>query len=115
MDFRHQITSPDGLSGVSCDALVLVATGDSVDTTLGAPLAGALSDAIAHYSTAPAGFDDTRTFLIAFDQGPSEDSALRTVREKAELAALPGAQTVAQIELPPLSRREMPEELISKN
>ena len=47
MDFRHQITSPDGLSGVSCDALVLVATGDSVDTTLGAPLAGALSDAIA--------------------------------------------------------------------
>src|SRR5258705_6930501 len=47
MDFRHQITSPDGLSSVSCDALVLVATGDSVDTTLGAPLAGALSDAIA--------------------------------------------------------------------
>ena len=47
MDFRHQISSPDGLSGVACDALVLVATGDSVDTTLGAPLAGALSDAIA--------------------------------------------------------------------
>jgi len=47
MDFRHQISSPDGLSGVVCDALVLVATGDSVDTTLGAPLAGALSDAIA--------------------------------------------------------------------
>jgi len=47
MDFRHQVTSPDGLSSVSCDALVLVATGDSVDTTLGAPLAGALSDAIA--------------------------------------------------------------------
>jgi leucyl aminopeptidase len=47
MDFRHQISSPDGLSSVACDALVLVATGDSVDTTLGAPLAGALSDAIA--------------------------------------------------------------------
>jgi leucyl aminopeptidase len=47
MDFRHQISSPDGLSNVACDALVLVATGDSVDTTLGAPLAGALSDAIA--------------------------------------------------------------------
>jgi leucyl aminopeptidase len=47
MDFRHQISSPDGLSGVVCDALVLVATGDSVDTTLGTPLAGALSDAIA--------------------------------------------------------------------
>ena len=26
MDFRHQITSPDGLSGVSCDALVLDST-----------------------------------------------------------------------------------------
>jgi putative ABC transport system permease protein len=75
----------------------------------------ALSDGIANYATAPAGFDDRRTFVIAFDQGPGEDSALRTAREKVELAGLPGVQTVAQVELPPLSRREMPDELISKN
>ena len=47
MDFRHQISSADALSGLSCDALVLIVTGESVDPTLDAPLASALSDALA--------------------------------------------------------------------
>ena len=48
MDFRHQILLPDALAGLSCDALVLVVTGDAVDTQLAAPLGAALSDALAH-------------------------------------------------------------------
>ena len=48
MDFRHQISSPDRLAALACDALVLVVNGDAVDPGLDAPLAAALSDAIAH-------------------------------------------------------------------
>jgi leucyl aminopeptidase len=48
MDFRHQISSPDNLASLTCDALVLVVTGDAVDAALDAPLAAALSDALAH-------------------------------------------------------------------
>ena len=47
MDFRHQISAPATLAGLSCDALVLVVTGDAVDATLDAPLAAALNDALA--------------------------------------------------------------------
>jgi leucyl aminopeptidase len=47
MDFRLQNSSPDALAGLSCDALVLVVVGDAVDPTLDAPLAAALSDALA--------------------------------------------------------------------
>ena len=76
MDFRHQVVSPDGLASVSCDALVLVVTGDAVDTTLGAPLGGALSDAIAQgdlalkagkslYLHRPAGVKATRVVFAA--------------------------------------------------
>ncbi len=46
MDFRHQISSPDTLASLACDALVLVVTGDAVDPALDAPLAAALSDAL---------------------------------------------------------------------
>ena len=48
MDFRHQILGADALAGLTCDALVLIVTGDAVDTTLDAPLGAALSDALAH-------------------------------------------------------------------
>ena len=47
MDFRHQISLPDTLAGLTCDALVLVVTGDAVDAALEAPLAAALRDALA--------------------------------------------------------------------
>ena len=48
MDFRHQILGADALAGLTCDALVLIVTGDAVDTTLDAALGAALSDALAH-------------------------------------------------------------------
>ena len=48
MDFRHQILGADALAGLTCDALVLIVTGEAVDTTLDAPLGAALSDALAH-------------------------------------------------------------------
>ena len=48
MDFRHQILGAESLAGLSCDALVLIVTGEAVDTTLAAPLGAALSDALAH-------------------------------------------------------------------
>jgi leucyl aminopeptidase len=47
MDFRHQISAPEALASLSCDALVLVVTGEAVDPTLAAPLATALADALA--------------------------------------------------------------------
>lgn len=47
MDFRHQISSPDVLSALTCDAMVLVVEGNAVDALLDEPLAAALNDAIA--------------------------------------------------------------------
>jgi leucyl aminopeptidase len=47
MDFRHQISSPDALSRVNCDALLLIVGGDAVDAQLDAPLAVLLRDALA--------------------------------------------------------------------
>jgi leucyl aminopeptidase len=47
MDFRHQIAAPDALAGLTCDALLLVVTGATVDAALAAPLATALRDAVA--------------------------------------------------------------------
>jgi len=46
MDFRHQISAPGSLAGLTCDALVLVVTADAVDAALDAPLAAALNDAL---------------------------------------------------------------------
>ncbi len=47
MDFRHQISSPDKLASLSCDALVVVITADAVDPLLDAPLGAVLNDAVA--------------------------------------------------------------------
>ena len=47
MDFRHHISSLQALAGTPCDALVLIVTGDAVDPSLDAPLASALTDALA--------------------------------------------------------------------
>ena len=76
MDFRHQISSPDALASHTCDALVLVVTGDAVDPALDAPLAAALSDALAHgdltlkagksiYIHRPAGIRAARVAFVA--------------------------------------------------
>ena len=47
MDFRHQISSAGTLASLTCDALLLVVTGDAVDAALDAPLTAALNDAVA--------------------------------------------------------------------
>jgi len=47
MDFRSQVSAPGALASLSCDALILIVHGEAVDPTLDAPLAAALSDAIA--------------------------------------------------------------------
>ena len=76
MDFRHQISSPDTLAGLSCDALVLVVTGDGVDPALDATLAAALGDALAQgdlslkagkslYLHRPAGVRAARVAFVA--------------------------------------------------
>ena len=76
MDFRHQISSPDALAGLTCDALVLVVTGDSVDRALDAKLAAALGDALAQgdlslkagkslYLHRPAGVRAARVAFVA--------------------------------------------------
>jgi leucyl aminopeptidase len=46
MDFRHQITSLEGLAAVACDALLVVVAGDKLDKALDAALGGALSAAL---------------------------------------------------------------------
>jgi leucyl aminopeptidase len=48
MNFNHQVSAPQTLSGIACDALVLVVTGTGADPALDAPLATALSDALTH-------------------------------------------------------------------
>jgi leucyl aminopeptidase len=53
MDFRHQISSPDTLSKLACDALVLVITGDAAGPALDAPLATPLNDAFAQGDLSP--------------------------------------------------------------
>ena len=76
MDFRHQISSPDALAGLTCDALVLVVTGDGVDPALDATLAAALGDALAQgdlslkagkslYLHRPAGVRAARVAFVA--------------------------------------------------
>jgi leucyl aminopeptidase len=47
MDFRHQISSPDKLAALTCDALVLVVCGDAADPGLDAALRARLDDALA--------------------------------------------------------------------
>ena len=47
MDFRHQISSLEGIASVACDALLVVIAGDKTDKALDAALGGALSAALA--------------------------------------------------------------------
>lgn len=46
MDFRHQVSSLEGLATVACDALLVVVAGDKLDKALDAALGGALSAAL---------------------------------------------------------------------
>jgi putative ABC transport system permease protein len=59
------------------------------------------------------GFDETRSFEVAIEQPLGSSHAERTAREQAELRGLPGVQAVAWIDLPPLSRFELPIEAMT--
>ncbi len=48
MDFGHRIVTAQGLAALEVDGLVLVVAGESIDATLGAPLAELLADAVSH-------------------------------------------------------------------
>jgi putative ABC transport system permease protein len=61
----------------------------------------------------PLGYDDDRTFVVSFDQPLAGDFAERVQRERAELVALPGVEAAAWAELPPMSRRELPVEVMT--
>jgi leucyl aminopeptidase len=48
MDFGHRIVAAQGLATLEVDGLVLVVAGESIDTSLGAPFADLLADAVTH-------------------------------------------------------------------
>jgi putative ABC transport system permease protein len=54
------------------------------------------------------GYDAERVFVVAFDQPLAGDYRARIEHERDELRALPGVEAVAWVELPPMSRRELP-------
>jgi leucyl aminopeptidase len=81
MDFRHQIVSAGALSGLAADALLVVIHGDAVDSSLDAPIAAAITDAVAHgdfqfkagrtlYVHRPAGIKAAR-LVVAAAGGPT--------------------------------------------
>ena len=48
MDFRHQISSVNTLSGIAADALLVVVRGEALDPALDPLIAAAIQDAVAH-------------------------------------------------------------------
>ena len=105
MDFRHHISSPDTLASQTCDALVLVVTGDSVDPALDAPLAAALGDALAQgdlslkagksiYLHRPAGIRAARVAFVAAG-GSSVKAFKAAVASGINLVKGSGAKHVA--------------------
>ena len=48
MDFGHRIVTAQGLATLEVDGLVLVVAGESIDTSIGAPFADLLADAVTH-------------------------------------------------------------------
>ena len=105
MDFRHQISSPDTFASVTCDALVLVVTGDAVDPALDATLAASLSDALAHgdlslkagkslYLHRPAGVRAARVAFVAAG-GSSVKAFKAAVASGINLVKGSGAKHVA--------------------
>src|SRR5690349_1478584 len=53
------------------------------------------------------GYDADRTFLVAFEQPLDPHIEQRVAAERAELAALPGVEVAAWVEVPPMTRREL--------
>ncbi len=105
MDFRHQISSPGALAGLTADALLVVIHGDAFDPTLDAPIAAAIRDAVSHgdfqfkagrtlYVHRPAGVKAAR--LVVAAAGAAGVKAFKTALTQglAQLKGL-GAKHVA--------------------
>ena len=105
MDFRHQISSAGTLASLTCDAMLLVVTGDTVDATLDAPLAAALNDAVAQgdlalkagktlYLHRPAGIKASR-LVFAVAAAPSAKAFKAAVAKGIDQLKGSGAKHVA--------------------
>jgi putative ABC transport system permease protein len=68
----------------------------------------ALGAGLRRISTNPIGVDEERTFTVSFEQDLDGAHDERVAREVAALRALRGVEAAAWVELPPLSRRELP-------
>jgi putative ABC transport system permease protein len=73
----------------------------------------ALSQGLRSVAGLPLGFDASSTFTLALEEPARGSSEQRYARELAELRDLPGVAAAAWIELPLLSRRELPETLMT--
>jgi putative ABC transport system permease protein len=73
----------------------------------------ALGKGLREVADQPLGFDANRTFAVAVEERPGGAHEQRYARELAEISALPGVEEAAWVELPPLSRCELPETLMT--
>ena len=48
MDFAHRVTTPASLAGVEVDGLILIVAGDTLEPSIGAPIAALIGDAVVH-------------------------------------------------------------------
>jgi putative ABC transport system permease protein len=71
----------------------------------------ALGAGLSRIALDPIGLDEERLFTVAIEQPPHGSTEQRRSSELAELRALPDVAAAAWIELPPLSRRELQEQL----
>ena len=105
MDFKHQITTKAGLSGMDVDALVLVVA-DAVDESIGAPLTTLLGEAVAAgdlvlkkgkllYLHRPAGVTARRVVVAVAGAEPSLKAFKAAVASGLGALKSSGAKSVA--------------------
>jgi putative ABC transport system permease protein len=73
----------------------------------------ALGQGLRSVADLPLGFDAGSTFTLSLEEPVRGSIEQRYARELAELRDLPGVEAAAWVELPPLSRRELPEALMT--
>jgi leucyl aminopeptidase len=105
MDFRHQISAPDALAGLACDALLIVVNADTADARLDKAVAALIADAFASgdleckagralYLHRPAGLKATRLVLAATPDATAKAFRKAVVAGMAQLKGL-GARELA--------------------
>lgn len=70
-----------------------------------------LGRSLREQSDQPLGFELERTFTASFEARVAAGWTQRSAEEQAELRALPGVEVAAWVDLPPLSRSELPESI----